>query len=192
VKIGMVFQAEIIHVVAESLKKFNAKNIVVDPVMMSKSGCRLMQEQALAAMNELIVIADILTPNIPEAELLCGFSIKTEADMRNACEKMLSMGAKHVLLKGGHRLQEDASDLFFDGGKFTKLYARRIDTKNTHGTGCTLSSAVASQLALGDSPEDAVRAAKDYITQAIIDSYPVGKGVGPVGHLCDLYRKAGM
>jgi hydroxymethylpyrimidine/phosphomethylpyrimidine kinase len=192
VKIGMVFQAEIIHTVAESLKKFNAKNIVVDPVMMSKSGCRLMQEQALAAMGELIVIADILTPNIPEAEFLCGFSIKTENDMRNACEKLFSMGAKHILLKGGHRFGEDASDMFFSGGEFIKLYAERINTKHTHGTGCTLSSAVASRLALGDSPEAAVRAAKDYITRAINDAYPVGKGVGPVGHLCELYRKAGI
>jgi len=192
VKIGMVFQENIIRAVKESLVKFQAKNIVLDPVMVSKSGYHLMRPEALPAIRELAAIADMFTPNIPEAELICGFSIATEDDMRKAAEKIHEMGAKHVLIKGGHRFGADASDLLFSDGQFTQLYAQRLDTKHTHGTGCTLSAAIASRLAFGDSPEAAVRAAKDYITQAISDAYPVGNGVGPVGHLSALYRKAGI
>ena len=192
VKIGMVFHEGIIRAVRDSLAKFQAKNIVLDPVMVSKSGFQLMRDEALPAVRELAAAADMITPNIPEAELLCGFTIATEDDMRRAAEKMHGMGAKHVLLKGGHRFGADASDLLFTDGRYVSFYAGRIDTKHTHGTGCTLSAAIASRLALGDSPEDAVRAAKDYITQAINDAYAVGKGVGPVGHLAALYRKAGL
>jgi hydroxymethylpyrimidine/phosphomethylpyrimidine kinase len=192
VKIGMVFQEDIIRTVKDNLLKFQAKNIVLDPVMVSKSGYHLMHPEALPAIRELIAIADMLTPNIPEAELICEFSITTETDMQKAAGKIRDMGAKHILIKGGHRFGTDASDLLFTDGKFVKFYAQRIDTKHTHGTGCTLSAAIASCLALGDSPEAAVRAAKDYITQAINNAYPVGGGVGPVGHLSALYRKAGM
>ena len=192
VKIGMVFHEDIIRAVKDSLVKFQAKNIVLDPVMVSKSGFQLMRTEALQAIRELAAVADMITPNIPEAEMICGFPVKTEDDMQKAAEKMHNMGAKHVLLKGGHRFGTDASDLLFTGGKFIGFYADRIGTKHTHGTGCTLSAAIASRLALGDSPEAAVRAAKDYITQAINDAYAVGNGVGPVGHLSALYRKAGM
>ena len=192
VKIGMVSQIEIIHTIVDNLKTFNAKNIVFDPVMVSKSGHKLIDNFALPAIDNLIAIADIITPNIPEAELICGFSIKIEADIQKACEKMKTMGAKHILIKGGHRLGDSATDVLFTEGKFVSLYAERIKTKHTHGTGCTLSSAIASRLALGDSPEDAVRIAKDYITQAILDAYPVGKGIGPIGHLSALYRKANI
>jgi hydroxymethylpyrimidine/phosphomethylpyrimidine kinase len=190
VKIGMVSGTDIIAAIRDGLGKFNAKNIVVDPVMVSKSGCRLLREEALPAMRELAAIACVLTPNIPEAELLCGFPVTTENDMRKAAETIAGMGAKNVLIKGGHRLGDDAADLLFSGGAFTLLQTRRIDTAHTHGTGCTLSSAIACRLALGDTMEDAARAAKDYITQAIIDAYPVGGGHGPVGHLAALYRRA--
>ena len=112
--------------------------------------------------------------------------------MQEAARKIAAMGAKHVLIKGGHRVGSDAADLLYGDGKFIRLQTARIDTEHTHGTGCTLSSAIACRLALGDSAEDAVRTAKDYITQAITDAYPVGGGNGPVGHLAELYRKAGM
>jgi hydroxymethylpyrimidine/phosphomethylpyrimidine kinase len=192
VKIGMVSRTDIIHTIRTSLLNLKAKNIVVDPVMVSKSGHRLLRPEALDAVRELAGIADVLTPNIPEAELLCGFSIETENDMQEAARKIAGLGAKNVLIKGGHRLGSDAVDMLFTGGKFVRLQTRRIDTKHTHGTGCTLSSAIACRLALGDSAEDAVRAAKDYITEAITNAYAVGGGNGPVGHLAALYRKAGM
>jgi hydroxymethylpyrimidine/phosphomethylpyrimidine kinase len=192
VKIGMVFSAEIARVIRRELLRFNAPNIVLDPVMVSKSGYRLLQPEAMDAVRSLAAIAGLITPNIPEAELLCGFDIKTEADMRAAAEKLCALGAKNALIKGGHRLGTDAADILFAEGRFERLETRRIDTKHTHGTGCTLSSAIACYLARGASVAEAVRAAKDYITQAIIDGYPVGGGAGPVGHLDALYRKAGL
>jgi hydroxymethylpyrimidine/phosphomethylpyrimidine kinase len=192
VKIGMVSSAEIIRTIRDRLLALGAKNIVVDPVMVSKSGYSLLRKDAEQAIHELTAIADVVTPNIPEAEILAGFPIKTEEDMRRAAERIAERGAKNVLVKGGHRLEGGAGDLLLAGGKFLFLRAERIDTKNTHGTGCTLSSAIACRLALGDTVEAAVRAAKDYITRAIIDSYGPGKGAGPVGHLTDLYRRAGL
>jgi len=192
VKIGMVSSPDIIHTIRTSLLSLKAKNIVVDPVMVSKSGYKLLRPEALDAVRSLTAIADVLTPNIPEAELLAGFSINTEEDMREAAKKIAALGAKSVLMKGGHRLGNDAVDLLFANNGFVRLQTRRIDTKHTHGTGCTLSSAISCRLALGDSIEEAVRRAKDYITRAISDAYPVGGGHGPVGHLTELYRKAGI
>ena len=192
VKVGMVSSVEIIRTIRERLRALGAKNIVVDPVMVSKSGYSLLREEALPAIRELTEIADVVTPNIPEAEILAGFPIKTEEDMRRAAGIIAAQWAKNVLIKGGHRVGDGAGDLLLAGGNFVFLRADRIDTKNTHGTGCTLSSAIACRLARGDGVEDAVRAAKDYITQAIIDSYEAGKGTGPVGHLAALYRRAGM
>jgi hydroxymethylpyrimidine/phosphomethylpyrimidine kinase len=192
VKTGMVSGREIIFAIRDSLRRFAVKNIVVDPVMVSKSGHHLLRPEALDAVRELAAIAWVLTPNIPEAELLAGFPIKTGDDMRKAAETIAGTGAQHVLIKGGHRLGGDAEDLLFSDGKFVQFRTERIDTAHTHGTGCTLSSAIACRLALGDTAEAAVRAAKDYITQAIRDAYPAGGGHGPVGHLAALYRKAGM
>ncbi|MDR1950522.1 MAG: hydroxymethylpyrimidine/phosphomethylpyrimidine kinase, partial [Spirochaetaceae bacterium] len=137
-------------------------------------------------------IADVVTPNIPEAEILAGLSIKTEDDMRRAAEAIAQRGAKNVLVKGGHRLARGAADLLFSAGTCRFFRAERIETKNTHGTGCTLSAAIACRLARGDTVEEAVQAAKEYITQAIVDNYDVGKGNGPVGHLTALYRRAGL
>jgi hydroxymethylpyrimidine/phosphomethylpyrimidine kinase len=192
VKVGMVSSAELIRTIRESLLAHGAKNIVIDPVMISKSGFPLLREDAIELVRELIQIADVVTPNIPEAEILAGFPIKTEDDMKKAAACIAACGAKSVLVKGGHRIGSDAGDLFFSGGSYRFLRAERIHTKNTHGTGCTLSSAIACRLALGDTVQEAVQAAKDYITRAIGDSYEVGKGVGPVGHLAELYRRAGM
>ncbi|MDR1573747.1 MAG: bifunctional hydroxymethylpyrimidine kinase/phosphomethylpyrimidine kinase [Clostridiales Family XIII bacterium] len=191
VKVGMASSAPIIRAIHAGLTTFRAQNIVVDPVMVSKSGYRILREDAVAALCDLVAIADVVTPNIPEAEILCGFPIETEADMRRAAEAIAALGARNVLVKGGHRAGEDASDLLFADGVFTFLRTARIDTENTHGTGCTLSSAIASRLAHGDGAETAVRAAKDYITQAIADAYAVGAGMGPVGHMAALYRLIG-
>jgi hydroxymethylpyrimidine/phosphomethylpyrimidine kinase len=192
VKVGMVSSVGIIRTIRERLLALGAKNIVVDPVMVSKSGYSLLRKEAEKAIHTLTEIADVVTPNIPEAEILAGFPIKTEADMQRAAGIIVQGGAKSVLIMGGHRMRAGAGDLFLADGKCVFLKAERIDTKHTHGTGCTLSAAIASRLALGDTVEAAVRTAKNYITQAIIDSYDVGKGTGPVGHLAALYRRAGM
>jgi hydroxymethylpyrimidine/phosphomethylpyrimidine kinase len=192
VKVGMVSSAAIIRVIRDGLLAFRAKNVVIDPVMVSKSGYRILREDAVLALRALVAIADVVTPNIPEAEILCGFSIETEADMIKAAETIAAMGARNVLVKGGHRADADASDLLFSNGASRFLRAARIDTKHTHGTGCTLSSAIASRLACGDDACAAVRAAKDYVTQAIADAHAVGAGVGPVGHMAALYRRAGL
>lgn len=192
VKIGMVSSSTIIHTIRDKLLEYGAKNIVVDPVMVSKSGFHLLRPDAVAAVERLIAIADIVTPNLPEAALICGFPVESEAEMRAAAEHITGMGAKNVLIKGGHRPGDDSGDLLLTPDGFTILPAKRVPTQNTHGTGCTLSSAIASQLALGKTVTEAVRISKEYITQAITDSFPVGQGVGPVGHLSALYRKAGM
>jgi hydroxymethylpyrimidine/phosphomethylpyrimidine kinase len=192
VKVGMVSSAGIIRIVRDALREFGARNIVVDPVMVSKSGCRLLRADAEEALRDLVSLADIVTPNIPEAEILSGAAVKDEDDMMNAAEKIAALGAKSVLVKGGHRAGDEAADILFAGGRFARIAAGRIATANTHGTGCTLSAAIASRLALGDDAEAAVRAAKAYITEAIAASYAVGKGCGPVGHFAALYRKAGM
>jgi hydroxymethylpyrimidine/phosphomethylpyrimidine kinase len=192
VKVGMVSSADIIRVIGDKLKEFRARNIVIDPVMVSKSGYRILREDAIDALRGLVAMADVVTPNVPEAEILCGFGIKTEDDMRAAAEAVAAMGAKSVLVKGGHRADAGAGDMLLADGVFTLLRTARIPTKNTHGTGCTLSSAIASRLASGDGTLAAVRAAKEYITRAISDAYDVGAGAGPVGHMIDLYRRAGV
>jgi hydroxymethylpyrimidine/phosphomethylpyrimidine kinase len=197
VKVGMVSSGAIIRTVRDCLVRFKAKNIVIDPVMAAKSGDPLLRPEAKEAVREFAALADILTPNIPEAEILSGLEIRAADDMLRAAARIAAPGGaargpRHILIKGGHRSGSGAEDLFYSGGKALWLPAKRIETRHTHGTGCTLSSAVACRLALGDSPEEAVRAAKAYITQAIIDSYDVGKGAGPVGHLAALYRRAGM
>ncbi|MDR1246460.1 MAG: bifunctional hydroxymethylpyrimidine kinase/phosphomethylpyrimidine kinase [Clostridiales Family XIII bacterium] len=192
VKVGMVSSADIIRVIGAGLTEFQARNIVIDPVMVSKSGYRILREDAIDALRALVAMADVVTPNIPEAEILCGFEVRTEDDMRAAAEAITAIGAKNVLVKGGHRADEGAGDMLLSDGVFTFLRTARIPTKNTHGTGCTLSSAIASRLAVGDGTLTAVRAAKEYITRAISDAYDVGAGAGPVGHMTDLYRRAGV
>lgn len=192
VKIGMVSQIETIHAIADKLEEHHAANIVVDPVMISKSGFDLMQPDAKDTLiQRLIPLAYVVTPNLPEAEVITGLTIKDLPSMEQAARMIYQMGAKNVLIKGGH-LEDDATDLLFDGEKITLLHSDRIETKNTHGTGCTLSSAIAANLAKGKSVEEAVRIAKAYITVAIKHSLEIGKGVGPTNHFYELYNKAGI
>jgi hydroxymethylpyrimidine/phosphomethylpyrimidine kinase len=193
VKVGMVSQVETIETIAVKLKQYKPKIVVVDPVMISKSGYHLLQPSAEGKLvQELLPLALIVTPNIPEAEVITGMSsIRTLADMEQAAKQIYGMGAKNVLLKGGH-LEHEATDVLFDGTAITYFKAARINTKNTHGTGCTLSSAIAAFLAQGSAIKDAVKKAKEYITIAIEHSLQLGKGVGPTHHFYQLYKNAGM
>ena len=192
VKVGMVSQPETIRVIAVGLKKYAPDLIVVDPVMISKSGYHLLQPDAEAILiSELLPLATVVTPNIPEAEVLVHRKIETLADMEEAARALHAMGPKNILLKGGHRT-EDATDILFDGHRFVRFEAPRIPTRNTHGTGCTLSSAIAANLAKGLPVEQAVAAAKKYITIAIEHALAIGKGVGPTHHFYELYQKAGL
>jgi hydroxymethylpyrimidine/phosphomethylpyrimidine kinase len=191
-KVGMLATPDIIEAVKQGLLRGGARNIVLDPVMVSKSGFNLLEPDAQTALRSLVALADLVTPNIPEAEILAGFSIAGEQGMEKAARAIADLGAKAVLVKGGPWVGDKSVDMLLSGGKITRLAVERIPTKNTHGTGCTLSSAIASRLALGDSLEAAVQAAKVYVTQAIRDAYAVGKGVGPVGHMAALWRRAGV
>lgn len=192
VKIGMVSQIETIKVIAEKLRQYNPKHIVVDPVMVSKSGYDLLSPDAKETLiKELIPLATVVTPNLPEAEVITGNKISTLEEMKAAAVEIYTMGAKAVLVKGGH-LEDDATDLSFDGTHFTYFRGSRIQSNNTHGTGCTLSSAITSNLANEDELVDAIRQAKNYITTAIKHSFSIGKGVGPVHHFYSLYERVGM
>ncbi len=192
VKIGMVSQIETIKAISEKLKQYHVKNLVLDPVMISKSGFDLMKSEAKETLiKELIPLAYIVTPNLPEAEVITGMSVKNLEDMEKSAKIIYDMGAKNVLIKGGH-MENEATDILFDGEKYTYIKRERIHTKNTHGTGCTLSSAIAANLAKGQTVKQAVQNAKEYITVAIAHSLDIGKGVGPTNHFYTLYQKAGM
>lgn len=181
-KIGMLGSCEIIECVAHNLAHYKPENLVIDPVMFAKNGFALMPENIRNVFQEKILrFADVLTPNIPEAQELCGFEIASIEDMKHAAKSLCDLGAKMVLLKGGHR-QEDCSDVFFDGKDFFVLPSDRIETKNTHGTGCTLSSAIAANLALGKTPLDSIKMAKEYVFNAILYALNLGKGNGPTNH----------
>ncbi|WP_446898677.1 bifunctional hydroxymethylpyrimidine kinase/phosphomethylpyrimidine kinase [Clostridium sp. LBM24168] len=191
VKIGMVSNSKTISVIYRLLKEYKVKNIVLDPVMISKSGYFLLKKEAQNQLKYLISIADLVTPNIPEAEVLSGIKISNEDDMIKAAFKIKQLGCRHVLVKGGHR-QEDANDILLYNNKISCIKCNRIDTNNTHGTGCTLSSAITSYIARGFDLEQAVLNSKKYITKAIENSFPIGHGVGPLGHFVELYKKAGI
>lgn len=192
VKIGMVSQIATINAIADTLEEYRPQHIVLDPVMISKSGFDLMQPEAKDVLiRRLLPLAYLITPNLPEAEVICGREIKNLEDMEQAAREIYAMGAKNVLIKGGH-LEGEATDLLFDGTHFVTLHAARIPTKHTHGTGCTLSACIAANLAKGKSVEEAVRIAKDYITTAIAHGLAIGKGVGPTNHFYELYTKAGI
>lgn len=187
IKIGMLSGRDCMQAVCEGLEKYRPKNIVIDPVMLAKGGHALMQENALEFFKtRLIPFADMLTPNIPEAEAITSMKIATVEDMKEAAELIYSMGAKSVLVKGGH-LMGDAEDILYDGNNFFSFTTKRINTKNTHGTGCTFSSAIASNLALGMDCYKAVEKAKKYVTMAIEHSLDIGKGHGPTNHFYKLY-----
>lgn len=182
VKIGMVSSPVIISSIVETLKRYNPKYLVVDPVMISKSGYYLLKPEAKKSLiEELIPMAYIITPNTLEAEEISGMNIETVDDMREVGEKILELGPKYVLMKGGH-LEGDAVDVLIGKDTFEIFKQERLDRKNTHGTGCTLSSAITSHLALGYDIKEAVRLSKEYITEAIRHSFDIGKGVGPVNH----------
>ena len=182
VKIGMINTCELMECVALNLERFKPKNVVIDPVMFAKNGFALMPQQNCEFFKKtMLKFADILTPNIPEAEFLCGFKISNLEDMKKACKMLCELKAKAVLLKGGHSLL-NADDVLFDGNEFFVLKAERIETKNTHGTGCTLSSAIASNLALEQSLFEAVKNAKEYVRNAIFYSLNLGQGFGPTNH----------
>jgi len=192
VKIGMVSQVQTIEVIAEQLRCYSPQIIVLDPVMVSKSGYHLLNPEAEATLiKELLPLAMVVTPNIPEAEIMTKMSISTLQQMEQSAKAIYQMGAKNVLLKGGH-LEIEATDILYDGQKFSYFSSPRIPTKNTHGTGCTLSSAITSNLALGYTLYQAVVRAKEYITIAIEHSLSIGKGVGPTHHFYTLYKKAGL
>lgn len=192
VKIGMVSSIEIIETIAETLERKNAVNIVVDPVMVSKSGCHLLRpESGQALIEKLFPLALVVTPNLFEAEVITGNKIETLAQMEGAAVDIHKMGARNVVVKGGH-LSGDAIDVYYDGSSFSYIKGVRIDTKNTHGTGCTFSSAITAYIAKGRSFLEAVRLAKDYINGAIENSLELGHGVGPTNHFYNLYGKAGI
>lgn len=205
VKIGMVSQIQTIEIIAEKLRKHKAKNIVIDPVMISKSGYNLLAPESKKVLIEkLIPLADLITPNLPEAEEIIK-TYKEEGNLKENIEKILpidnkekmekaasiimEMGPKNVLMKGGH-LKGEAVDILYSKEKVSYFSSKRVNTKNTHGTGCTLSSAIASNLALGYTLEESVKRAKDYIQIAIEHSLDIGKGVGPTNHFYELYNQA--
>lgn len=198
VKIGMVSQIASIEIISEKLKRYKPVNLVIDPVMISKSGYSLLKPEAKNILiDQLLPLADIITPNIPEAEAILKkmlektIRIESVDHMIKAAKEIYKLGPKYVLIKGGH-LQSLAVDILFDGKNVIYVESERINTKNTHGTGCTLSSAIAANLALGYSMEVSVQRSKEYITIAIEHSLDIGKGVGPTNHFYSLYKKAGL
>lgn len=186
VKIGMVSSTGLITVIADKLKQYHADNIVVDPVMVATSGSKLIGDDAIDALKQyLLPLAAVLTPNIPEAEVLSGLSVKTAEDMVTAAKAISETYHCAVLCKGGHQLN-DANDLLYRDGSFRWFNGRRIDNPNTHGTGCTLSSAIASNLAKGCDLDTAVERAKAYISGALAAMLDLGSGAGPMNHAFDI------
>ncbi|MBE7011410.1 MAG: bifunctional hydroxymethylpyrimidine kinase/phosphomethylpyrimidine kinase [Ruminococcaceae bacterium] len=182
VKIGMVATAELVRVIADRLKFYGAKNIVIDPVMVATSGSSLIKNDAVKTLcEELLPLATLVTPNIPEAEIMSGFKISSEEDMLKAAKYIGDRYGCNVLLKGGHNIN-DANDLLYEAGKLIWFDGRRIDNPNTHGTGCTLSSAIASNLAKGFNLSDSVKYAKEYISAALSKGLDLGSGSGPLMH----------
>ncbi len=195
VKIGMLHSSEVIQVVAGRLRRYRAPNIVIDPVMVAKSGDKLLQDEAIAALKcDLIPLATVITPNLPEAAVLLGTAIEGEAAMRQACVELSRLGPEAVLLKGGHLAGRRSPDLLYTrvNDELVVLDAERVETRNTHGTGCTLSSAIAACLAKGYSIREAAQAAKAYLTRALQAGaeYILGSGHGPVHHFFDLWEQA--
>ena len=185
VKIGMVSSAALVEVIAERLVHYQAENIVVDPVMVATSGSVLSQDSAVGVMKEkLLPLATVITPNIPEAQILSGMTIENEQQMEQAAKQIGDSCGCAVLCKGGHSIN-DANDLLYADGEFTWFHGKRIDNPNTHGTGCTLSSAIASNLAKGYDLKTSIQRAKDYISGALASMMNLGHGSGPLDHLFD-------
>jgi hydroxymethylpyrimidine/phosphomethylpyrimidine kinase len=181
-KCGMLSTAPIIEAVAAELTERRIEKLVVDPVMIAKSGDRLLEPEARAALSDRILpLALLVTPNLPEAEVLAGMRVAEPEDMEEAARRIHLMGPRYVLVKGGH-LKGDATDLLWNGRDFTRFSTPRIDSQNTHGTGCTFSAAIAAGLARGQALGDAIRAAKAYVTRAIREGFQAGRGVGQLRH----------
>ncbi len=192
VKVGMVSTAKTIEIIADKMRQYQPKILVVDPVMVATSGAYLLEEDARSVLRDkLLPLATLITPNMAEGEVLSGMDIRSKADMEAAAAKIAADGAKAVLLKGGH-LADTADDYLLAGGKGYWFEGRRFNNPNTHGTGCSLSSALACELASGLSLQDAVAKAKAYVAVGIEHGLPVGHGHGPIHHFVDLYRKAGL
>ena len=187
-KTGMLASPELVHVVAERLSRETAP-LVVDPVGVSKHGDPLLQQEAVEVLrSELVPLATVVTPNLPEVEQLTGVRAQEEGDLERAAEAVLALGPRWVLIKGGH-LSGEAVDLLTNGTTTHVFRAPRLDNRHTHGTGCTLASAIASRLALGDDVPSAVSAAKDYVTGAIRSGFALGAGIGPVDHGWQIRRR---
>lgn len=182
VKTGMLSQVPIIETVARKIKEYNIPNLVVDPVMVAKGGAKLLASDSQHTLiTHLLPLATVVTPNLPEAEVLTGLTIRTVEDMKEAAKKIHSFGPRYVVVKGGH-LEGDALDILFDGETFEIFVTDRFETKHTHGTGCTFSAAITAELAKGRSIHAAVELAKDFITCAIRDTLGLGQGHGPTNH----------
>jgi hydroxymethylpyrimidine/phosphomethylpyrimidine kinase len=182
-KTGMLATAALVEAVAATIEELSLPSLVVDPVMIAKSGDRLLKDDAVEAIKRsLLPLAMVVTPNIPEAEVLSGIAIRTPADRRRAAEVIRTLGARAVVVKGGHGEGPNVVDLLFDGREFTELVTPRIATGNTHGTGCTFASAIAASLARGRTLGDAVARAQAYVSGAIRHALPIGHGHGPLGH----------
>lgn len=192
IKVGMLSDIEAMKTVAKKLREYNPKITVIDPVMIAKGGCALMQPDALGTLkDEIIPLAYLLTPNIPEAETITGMKIDSVNNMKAAAKMIYNIGAKNILIKGGH-LSGDAIDILFDGKRYYSFTNERINTHNTHGTGCTLSSAITANLANGMDMPKAVEEAKKYVTMAIKYSLEIGKGHGPTNHFYEFYKMKGI
>ncbi len=194
VKTGMLANAAIIEVVAANIREHDVRALVVDPVMVAKGGQALLEDDAVAALiHDLLPLAQVVTPNIPEAEALTRRTIANWDAARTAAAQLVEMGAKSVVIKGGHFENDPAAtDLYFDGGEYHEFTATRVDTRNTHGTGCTFASAIAAGMAKGLTVRDAIAQAKAYVTLAIQHAYPVGNGQGAVHHFYRYWQPTGQ
>lgn len=188
-KTGMLANSAIVEVVAEKVREHHLQNLVVDPVLMAKGGAVLLRDDAVEILrSRLIPLATIVTPNLPEAERLTGFPLTNRQGVKEAAKRIIAMGARSVVIKGGHR-RGPALDVFYDGEKFREMSAPRVSTRNTHGTGCTYSAAIAANLAKGLKLERAVIQAKQYVTRAIREGFAIGSGPGPVHHFYHFWGK---
>ena len=189
VKIGMLSNVDTMLAVAGKLRQWKPSNVVIDPVMYAKNGCALMDPSAIDTLiDEVIPLADLITPNIPEAEKMANKTIKTIEDMKEAARFIHSKGCRFVVIKGGHS-EGDAIDILFDGDNFFEFPGARVKTKHTHGTGCTFSSAITANLAAGFPVQKSVELAKEYIHNAILNAPGFGKGNGPVHHFYNLWKE---